>query len=47
MHNELQNGIKFFSPQPPLYGLSLKKSLIKNHATLFESSQVVNRIKYN
>ena len=33
--------------KPPLHRLSLKKSPIKNHATLFESSQVVNRIKHN
>ena len=33
--------------RPPLYGLSFKKSPIKNHATLFGSSQVVNQIKHN
>ena len=28
-------------PKPPLHGLSLSKSPIKNHATLFRSGQVV------
>ena len=34
-------------PKPPLHGLNLKKSLIKNHATLFRSGRVVkpNQIK--
>ena len=32
---------------PLLHRLSLSKSLIKNHATLFGSGQVVNQIKYN
>ena len=34
-------------PKPPLHGLSLKETPIKNHTTLFESSRVANRIKYN
>ena len=36
-------------PKPPFHGLSLSKSSIKNHATLFGSSQVVssNQIKQN
>ena len=29
-------------PKPSLYGLSLRKCSIKNHATLFESNWVVN-----
>ena len=29
------------SPKPPFHGLSFSKSLIKNHATLFESGRVV------
>ena len=33
-------------PKPSLYGLSLRKSPIKNHATLFGSGRVVNRIKH-
>ena len=36
-----------YLPKPPLHGLSLRKSPIKNNATLFELSQVVNWIKYN
>ena len=31
-----------YQPKPSFHGLSLKKSLIKNHATLFKSSQVIN-----
>ena len=34
-------------PKPPLHALSLRKSPIKNHARLFGSGQVVNRIKHN
>ena len=30
-----------------LHGLSLSKSLIKNHTTLFGLGQVINRIKHN
>ena len=30
--------------QPSLHRLSLRKSPIKNHATLFESGRIVNRI---
>ena len=30
-----------YQPKPLLYGLSLSKSLIKNHTILFGSSQVV------
>ena len=33
-------------PKPPLYGLSLSKSPIKNHATLLGSGRVVNWIKH-
>ena len=36
-----------YQPKPPLYGLSLKKSLIKNHTTFFKLGQVVNKIKHN
>ena len=36
-----------YLPKPPLHGLSLRKFPIKNHATLFELSQVVNWIKHN
>ena len=32
--------------KPPLHGLSLRKSLIKNHATLFKLGRVINRIKH-
>ena len=43
IHYRLQNGPKIFLgvsawacwPKPPLHGLSLSKSLIKNHTTLF------------
>ena len=44
-HNEL-NGPKL---KPPLHGLSLSKSPIKNHATLFGSGRVglSNQIKQN
>ena len=31
-------------PKPLLHGLSLRKSPIKNHATLFGSGRIVNRI---
>ena len=34
-------------PKPLLHGLSLRKSLIKNHATLFGLGRVINRIKHN
>ena len=34
-------------PKSSLHGLSLRKSPIKNHATLFESSRVINWIKHN
>ena len=34
-------------PKPLLYELSFRKSPIKNHATLFESGQVINRIKHS
>ena len=33
--------------RPPLYGLSLRKSPIKNRTTLFGSGRVVNWIKHN
>ena len=46
IHNGLQNeppeGLSIsamdwaYQPKPPLHGLSLRKSLIKNHATLFQ-----------
>ena len=32
--------------KPPLHGLSLRKSLIKNHTTLFKSGRVINWIKH-
>ena len=46
-----KTGQKFFPrvayrPKPSLYGLSLRKSLIKNHVTLFELGWVINRIKH-
>ena len=34
-------------PKPPLYGLSLRKSPIENHAILFKSGQIVNQITHN
>ena len=40
IHNGLQNGPKS-RPNPPLHGLSLNKSPIKNHATLFGSDRVI------
>ena len=36
-----------YQPKPPLHELSLKKSPIKNHATLFKPGQDVNQIKHN
>ena len=36
-----------YQPKPSLYGQSLKKSLIKNHETLFKLGQVINQIKHN
>ena len=41
-HNKtLITKVRFYRANPPLHGLSLKKSPIKNHATLFRSGQVV------
>ena len=34
-------GPKNFRPKPPLHGLNLSKSPIKNHATLFGSGRVI------
>ena len=42
-----QNRFLYPAHKPPLHGLSLRKSPIKNHATLFESGWVVNLIKHN
>ena len=36
-----KTGPKIFRPKPPLHGLSLSKSPIKNHAILFGSGRVV------
>ena len=36
-----KTGQNFFRPKPSLHGLNLRKSPIKNHATLFGSGQVV------
>ena len=42
IHNGLQNGPKIFPRgKPPLHGLNLKKSPIKNHTILFGSGRVV------
>ena len=50
----LVHGVKAIStttwpywPKPPLYGLSFKKSPIKNHTTLFELSQVKSSSRSN